>query len=211
MEMSFFLSTIFMFRGQILQLSSISRTPGHQEDTSSISYYLIVLCLVLCWSRIIAKSDPKNENGAQKSARFHFFRSIFWKSKYMCHPFSILTNRKSENAPMRHNSVAGINFSGKTAVSKIPYRVLSVTLAWPFGRDNCWKKVGSIWPPPCLKRLNHNSFTMSTFDISYNIVNFNLIKDLHLLRGPKFRRESAEVEPKAQVFFKPSLKFLMVK
>ena len=25
---------------------------------------------------------------------------------------------------MRHNSVAGINFSGKTAVSKIPYQVL---------------------------------------------------------------------------------------
>ena len=36
----------------------------------------------------------KNENAAQKNARFHFFRSIFWKLKYMGHPYSILTNRK---------------------------------------------------------------------------------------------------------------------
>ena len=67
---------------------------------------------------------PKNENGAQKSACFYFFRSIFWKSKYMEHNFSILTDRKSKNALMRHNSVAGNNFSGKSAVSKISYWVL---------------------------------------------------------------------------------------
>ena len=67
----------------------------------------------------------KNENSAQKSARFHFFHSIFSKSKYMSHLFSISTYRKSKMAPMRHNCVAGINFSGKTAVSKISYQVLS--------------------------------------------------------------------------------------
>ena len=54
-----------------------------------------------------------------KNACFHFFHSIFSKSKYMSHPFSISTYRKSKIAPMRHNCVAGINFSGKTAVSKI--------------------------------------------------------------------------------------------
>ena len=42
----------------------------------------------------------------------------------MEHTFSILPDRKSKNAPMRHNSVAGINFSGKSAVSKISYWVL---------------------------------------------------------------------------------------
>ena len=41
----------------------------------------------------------KNENGAQKSTRFYFFRSFFWESKYMEHNFSILTDRKSKNAP----------------------------------------------------------------------------------------------------------------
>ena len=70
----------------------------------------------------------KNENSAQKSARFHFFHSIFSKSKYMSHPFSISTYRKSKIAPMRHNCVAGINFSGKTAVSKISYQVLSTIM-----------------------------------------------------------------------------------
>ena len=29
----------------------------------------------------------------------YFFRSIFWKTKYMEHNFSILTDRKSKNAP----------------------------------------------------------------------------------------------------------------
>ena len=66
----------------------------------------------------------KNENSAQKNACFHFFHSIFSKSKYMSHPFSISTYRKSKIAPLRHNCVAGINFSGKTAVSKISYQVL---------------------------------------------------------------------------------------
>ena len=66
----------------------------------------------------------KNEKVAQKTACFHFFPSIFSKSKYMSHPFSISTYRKSKIAPMRHNCVAGINFSGKTAVSKISYQVL---------------------------------------------------------------------------------------
>ena len=41
----------------------------------------------------------KNANDAQKSVRFDFFRSIFWTSKYMGHNFSILTDRKSKNAP----------------------------------------------------------------------------------------------------------------
>ena len=39
--------------------------------------------------------------------------------------FSILTDRKSKNTLMRHNNVTGINFSGKSAVSKISYLVLS--------------------------------------------------------------------------------------
>ena len=43
----------------------------------------------------------------------------------MEHTFCILPDRKSKNALMRHNSVAGINFSGKSAVSKISYQVLS--------------------------------------------------------------------------------------
>ena len=60
----------------------------------------------------------KKENSAQKNICFHFFHSIFSKSKYMSHPFSISTYRKSKIAPMRHNCVAGINFSGETAVSK---------------------------------------------------------------------------------------------
>ena len=47
----------------------------------------------------------------------------------MEHTFSILPDRKSKKAPMRHNSVAGINFSGKSAVSKISYRVLSNSVA----------------------------------------------------------------------------------
>ena len=43
----------------------------------------------------------KNENVAQKNAHFYFFRSIFEHLKYMCHPFSILTDRKWKKAPMR--------------------------------------------------------------------------------------------------------------
>ena len=34
---------------------------------------------------IASKSDPKNENGAQKHACFYFFRSIFWKSNFTGH------------------------------------------------------------------------------------------------------------------------------
>ena len=49
----------------------------------------------------------------------------------MEHNFSILTNRKSKNASMRHNSGAGINFSGKSAVSKILYWVLSTIARLP--------------------------------------------------------------------------------
>ena len=41
----------------------------------------------------------KNENGAQKSARLDFFRSIFGTSKYMGHNFGILSDRKSKNDP----------------------------------------------------------------------------------------------------------------
>ena len=42
----------------------------------------------------------KNENSAEKNARFHFFHSIFSKSKYMSHPFSISMYRKSKYAPV---------------------------------------------------------------------------------------------------------------
>ena len=42
----------------------------------------------------------------------------------MEHTISFLPDRKSKNAPMRHKSVAGINFSGKSAASKISYWVL---------------------------------------------------------------------------------------
>jgi len=75
------------------------------------------------FSLIGAKSDGKNENSGQTNARFHFFHSIFLKSKYMSHPFSISAYRKPQIAPIRLNCVAGIGFGGGTAVSKISYQV----------------------------------------------------------------------------------------
>ena len=83
-------------------------------------YYINRIVVILSCSgsqsteQIAAKCDPKNENGA----RLYFFRSIFWKSKYTEHNFSILTDRKSKNVLMRHNSVAGINFSGISPAAK---------------------------------------------------------------------------------------------
>ena len=123
METRSFLCGIFIFFCQILQFLCLLGF--------CFAFTTIYFTIVRVYYSIIYSGDSeaqtqqtqkmqnlmeKNENSAQKSARFHFFHSIFSKSKYMSHPFSISTYRKSKIAPMRHNCVAGINFSGKTAV-----------------------------------------------------------------------------------------------
>ena len=67
--------------------------------------------------------------------------------------------------PFRGYPLKKFNFFGQIFSQRIDRKSqkISATLAWPFGRDKCSKKCGSIWLPPCLKGLILVCFCLEVF------------------------------------------------